>query len=101
MVYNNLWKRTATAILILIFLVPMVTVAQENKVTICHYPPGNTDNPQTITIDESALQAHLGHGDTLGPCTTNQEIPEFPSIAIPVAGALGMMFLISKKKEKK
>ena len=41
----------------------------DHKVTICHIPPGNPDNPQTITIDESAWpDPHQKHGDTLGPC---------------------------------
>jgi hypothetical protein len=35
-------------------------------VTICHKP--GTPAQQTLTIPESALQAHLNHGDTLGPC---------------------------------
>ncbi|MBI4702653.1 MAG: hypothetical protein HY744_16145 [Deltaproteobacteria bacterium] len=35
---------------------------------ICHYPPGDPDNPQTIEIPPSALDAHLAHGDYLGPC---------------------------------
>ena len=40
-----------------------------DKITICHIPPGNPDNPQTITIDESAWpDPHQKHGDTLGPC---------------------------------
>ena len=39
-----------------------------NKVTICHIPPGNPDNPQTITISVNALQAHLAHGDNIGSC---------------------------------
>ena len=39
-----------------------------DKVTICHIPPGNPENAHTITIDISALPAHLAHGDTLGPC---------------------------------
>lgn len=26
----------------------------DNKITICHVPPGNTGNPQTITISRSA-----------------------------------------------
>jgi Na+/glutamate symporter len=34
--------------------------AQE-KVTICH-------KGQTLTVSKSALNAHLNHGDTLGPC---------------------------------
>jgi serine-aspartate repeat-containing protein C/D/E len=50
-----------------------VTVAPTpipKKVTICHIPPGNPKNKHTITVDESAVQAHLNHGDTLGPCVT-------------------------------
>lgn len=38
------------------------------KITICHYPPGKNQNPQTIEIDESAWPAHQAHGDTKGPC---------------------------------
>ncbi|MCE2712540.1 MAG: hypothetical protein LW688_08375, partial [Cryomorphaceae bacterium] len=41
---------------------------EEQKVTICHYPPGNTGNPQTIEIPLSAWPAHEAHGDKLGPC---------------------------------
>lgn len=40
-------------------------------VTICHIPPGNQNNPITITINQSALSAHLAHGDTLGSCDAN------------------------------
>jgi hypothetical protein len=38
------------------------------KVVICHFPPGNPENPQTIEISEDALEAHLAHGDTEGEC---------------------------------
>ena len=38
-----------------------------DKVTICHYPPGNPDNVQVITVDISALPAHLAHGDGIYP----------------------------------
>ena len=38
------------------------------KVQICHVPPGDPANFHTITVSESALQAHLGHGDLLGSC---------------------------------
>ena len=41
---------------------------EEEKITICHYPPGNTDNPQEIEIPLSAWPAHQAHGDKLGPC---------------------------------
>ena len=36
------------------------------KVTICHH--ANASNLVTITISSSALDAHLAHGDTIGPC---------------------------------
>ena len=39
-----------------------------DKITICHIPSGNPDNKHTINISESALKAHLKHGDTIGPC---------------------------------
>jgi hypothetical protein len=39
------------------------------KVLVCHYPPGNPDNPQTICISVSALETHLvEHGDHVGVC---------------------------------
>jgi hypothetical protein len=44
----------------------------EEKITICHYPPGNNGNPQTIEIPLSAWPAHQAHGDMEGPCV---EIP--------------------------
>lgn len=40
----------------------------ERKVTICHQT-GSQKNPSvTITVSENALDAHLAHGDTIGPC---------------------------------
>ena len=40
-----------------------------NKVLVCHIPPGNPDNPQTICISPNAVPIHLAqHGDYLGPC---------------------------------
>lgn len=38
------------------------------QVSICHYPGGNPENAHTITIAESALPAHLEHGDSEGMC---------------------------------
>jgi hypothetical protein len=38
----------------------------EDKVTICHH--ADAANMVTITISSSALDAHLKHGDTIGPC---------------------------------
>ncbi len=43
------------------------------KVMICHYPPGNPNNPQMLCISSNAVPAHIdpasGHsGCHLGPC---------------------------------
>jgi hypothetical protein len=38
------------------------------KVEVCHVPPGNPGNAHTICIDESAVATHLAHGCTLGSC---------------------------------
>ena len=40
------------------------------KCTICHLPPGNPSNAQTLTIGCSAVQAHMRNhpGDCMGPC---------------------------------
>lgn len=44
-------------------------VSKENdKITICHIPPGNPGNTHEITISVNALQAHLDHGDHIGSC---------------------------------
>jgi hypothetical protein len=47
---------------------PIVASAKEDKVVICHMPPGNPGNAHTITVSSNALMAHLAHGDTMGPC---------------------------------
>ena len=44
------------------------TTGDDEKVTICHRT-GSQKNPfVTITVSRNALDAHLGHGDTLGAC---------------------------------
>jgi hypothetical protein len=44
-----------------------------DKVTICHQPPGNSGERKTMTVPKSALQAHLDHGDKLGECSKDEE----------------------------
>src|SRR5262245_14867981 len=40
----------------------------EQKVNVCHIPPGNPANFHTILISPNALAAHLAHGDSAGSC---------------------------------
>lgn len=40
----------------------------DQNVTICHVPPGNSDNAHSITVGASAVPAHMAHGDALGAC---------------------------------
>ncbi|MFB5621774.1 MAG: hypothetical protein ACE5Q7_02430, partial [Candidatus Nitrosomaritimum yanchengensis] len=59
-----------------------VLVTSSSTTTICHIPPGNPGNKHTITIGESALSAHLGHGDLLNACdyeseSNSNEVEEF------------------------
>jgi hypothetical protein len=45
-------------------ITPVAVADKDNdkKVTICH-------KGQTLELPEAALQVHLNHGDTLGPCS--------------------------------
>jgi hypothetical protein len=45
----------------------------DNKVTICHFPPGNPENAHTISVGEAAVPAHLAHGDFRGPCVFDRD----------------------------
>ena len=63
-------KRRSVILCTSIFVVSAIVAgpAYAEKVTLCHVPPGNTANPQTITVGEAAVDAHLEHGDELGEC---------------------------------
>ena len=42
-----------------------------NKVIVCHIPPGNPANAHDICVNKNAVSAHLNnHGDFLGSCWT-------------------------------
>lgn len=44
------------------------TANAEKKVTLCHIPPGDPAHPQTLSVAEAAVRAHLAHGDQVGAC---------------------------------
>lgn len=42
-----------------------------DKTELCHLPPGNPTNQRTLWVgSQSAVNAHLAHGDYLGACIT-------------------------------
>jgi len=45
-------------------------VENNNKVIICHLPPGNPGNTQTIQVSVNSVKAHLAHGDRIGDCNS-------------------------------
>lgn len=68
---NKLWLAVG-AVLVMSGLLTGTAYAQQGsgqgKVVICHVPPGNPANAHTIRVGQSALPAHLAHGDYQGPC---------------------------------
>lgn len=58
-----------------------LTVTPEAFVTICHKP--GTPAEQTKVIPNSALNGHLGHGDTMGACPNDTPVP----MPTPIPGA--------------
>ena len=59
--------QSALSLLFAVFLFSSVAFSDGLKSTVCHFP--NAGDGQTITIDMSAVQAHLiNHGDYVGIC---------------------------------
>jgi len=54
-----------------LMLASLSSASTNDKVTICHFPPGNPATFQTITISASALPAHLAHGDFPDSCAND------------------------------
>ena len=63
-------KLTATVlVIVLASLGAAASVAIGNdKVDVCHIPPGNPANAHVINVSVNAVPAHLAHGDVLGSC---------------------------------
>lgn len=53
---------------------------KEINVEVCHMP--SQPDSQAIIIAQSALQAHLDHGDTVGKCAEVPIAPEIPEIPV-------------------
>lgn len=64
--------------------------SSSKKATICHIPPGNPDNPQTLSVSKSAVPAHMDHGDSMGTCAdaaTLAYVEALPSCTTLEAGS--------------
>jgi hypothetical protein len=55
---------------------PVAAQYPPSKVTICHHTHSQKNPFVTITVSERALPAHLGHGDTVGPCGPQTLAPQ-------------------------
>ena len=60
-------RRSAATLTITLGLLLSGT-AFAGQTEICHIPKGNPANFHTIKVNSKAVQAHLKHGDLLGPC---------------------------------
>lgn len=70
---NTLIRTTMVAALVAVSgAFSSFTNTTNNRITICHIPPGNPGNCHEITISMNALQAHLGHDDTFY-CTNEDQ----------------------------
>lgn len=67
--------------------------ARGQQVELCHAPPGNPANRQTIWVSPSAAEQHLAHGDTLGSCDDAQDAPAELPMPCGGPGLPGMLAL--------
>jgi uncharacterized membrane protein len=54
--------------------------------TICHHPLSNPSATQTLTVPNSALPAHMAHGDSMGSCAQSSCPP--PPVCPPVSDSV-------------
>lgn len=66
---NKLRKILAITTFFTVFSTFSGTLNAAGKVDICHIPPGNPSNAHTINVSQSAVPAHLAHGDRMGTCS--------------------------------
>lgn len=64
------------------------TVETNGKVKICHLPPGNPQNQQSLEVAYAALEAHLAHGDWMGECGSCSGGNKFIEYRINAGGQL-------------
>jgi len=68
-----------------------------DKVTLCHFPPGNPDKAVTITVAANAVQPHIDHGDIATPC---EELGASPVSMFVFAGLLAGWALFKLRRAR-
>jgi hypothetical protein len=63
--HSGIFLMAVVLSILLISCLPSMGLAASNKVLICHYPPGNPDNRNMLSVSENSLPAHLDHGDNV------------------------------------
>jgi hypothetical protein len=72
---NNGCTATSSVNICVIDVICYAGNSGNQKVEICHVPPGNSGNAHTICVDESAVADHLAHGCSLGSCEEQGDCP--------------------------
>ena len=59
---------------------PTASQYPAGKVTICHHTHSKKNPFVTITVSQNAVPAHVrNHGDTIGPCSQQAQVPVVPT----------------------
>ena len=81
-------KKLIPTLVVVFLLAPTLVFAGQNKITICHLPPGNPSNGQTISIPVAQWEGPGGHstgghgGDYGGECQ-NPTVTPIPTTLSP------------------
>ena len=77
---TQLARITAAACALL--LAATAAAAPRGKVELCHLPPDNPENTQTLTVNQRDVDDHLAHGDFLGACPPTAAELDPPTVAV-------------------
>ena len=89
---------TITGFSLLLLPAGQVKAQPEDKVVICHVASAT---PQTMEVPQSAVEGHLGHGDTLGECPVPPVVPEFGLVTgvLALAASAGSFIILKRRKQ--